>query len=327
MSGFLAIVAGIAVAATVLACWPLLRERRLASATTSVIGAAALGLVVYTQTSNYDRTKPDRQPTVAEQLAELRRLAERQPDDCASWRRLGSGLLRAGDSAGAVSAYQTAFANCDTSDANLLLDYAEALAENDTSAIAGEAGHLIENALKLDPNNLRAMWYGGSVAAARGDRDLAAQRFESMLRPDTPPQVREILETNIRMLRGEVAPTAAPVGDDDGASISVDVRVAAALGDLPPRATFFLIATTAEGGAPLGVVRRPVSAIPGSVTIGDANAMIPGRTISSRDAIRLIARVSLTGQPTAQPGDWYGELDLDVATTQQVAITIDQIVR
>ena len=329
MTFFYVVVSAIALLAFGLACWPLWRDRRWPVAAISALAGSAIGFAVYLSTSNFDIAKPNRHPTVAEQLAELRGLANARPDDCPAWRRLGSALLSAGDSAGSVAAFQRAFSICDTNDANLLLDYAEALAENDAGSIAGEAGHLIENALKLDPNNLRALWYGGTVAAARGNNELAAQRFESMLRPDTPPQVREILTTNIRMLRGEAAPEApeAPAAVADGRSIDVDVRIADALGSLPPGATFFLIATTEAGGPPLGVVRLPVSQIPGKVTIGDTNAMIPGRNISSQEQVRLIARVSKTGQPQAQPGDLFGQLDIDVASAELVSITIDQVVR
>ena len=326
MTLFYVVVSAIALLAFGLACWPLWRDRRWPVAAISALAGSAIGFAVYLSTSNFDIAKPNRHPTVAEQLAELRGLANARPDDCPAWRRLGSALLSAGDSAGSVAAFQRAFSICDTNDANLLLDYAEALAENDAGAIAGEAGHLIENALKLDANNLRALWYGGTVAAARGNNELAAERFESMLRPDTPPQVREILTTNIRMLRGEAAPAPAPAAAD-GRSIDVNVQIADSLGALPAGATFFLIATTEAGGPPLGVVRLPVSQIPGKVTIGDTNAMIPGRNISSQEQVRLIARVSKTGQPQAQPGDLFGQLDIDVASAELVSITIDQVVR
>ncbi|MEO1036227.1 MAG: hypothetical protein AAFX44_11790 [Pseudomonadota bacterium] len=326
MNGFFAITAVIAAIVIALACWPLLRGKQLVPGVVTVVLGAGVGVAVYLSTSNFDSAKPDRVPSVAEQLAELRQLAEARPEECAGWRRLGSGLLLAGDSAGAVSAYEKAYAVCDKTDADLLLDYAEALAENDRSSIVGQAGHLIENALTLAPNNLRALWYGGSVAAARGNRELAAARFETMLRPDTPPRVREILESNIQALRGE-ATAQAVAAADSGKSITVDIDVAESVGPLSPSATLFVIATTEQGGPPLGVVRTSVAKIKDPITIGDENAMIPGRNISSQSQVRLIARVSNSGQPAAQPGDRFGQLDIDVASTNAVSITIDQIVK
>ena len=36
--------------------------------------------------------------------------------------------------------------------------------------------------------------------------------------------------------------------------------------------------------------------------------MVPGRELSNFAEFELIARVSLSGQPSAQPGDWFGSI-------------------
>ena len=49
---------------------------------------------------------------------------------------------------------------------------------------------------------------------------------------------------------------------------------------------------------------QPASAVPGEFTLSDANSMIPGRSLADFDELTLVARLSASGQPTEQPGDW-----------------------
>ncbi len=62
------------------------------------------------------------------------------------------------------------------------------------------------------------------------------------------------------------------------------------------------------------------------VEIGDADAMIPGRVPSGFKSIEILARVSMSGQPIAQPGDWFGQQVIETSAAEEVQITIDQIV-
>jgi hypothetical protein len=52
--------------------------------------------------------------------------------------------------------------------------------------------------------------------------------------------------------------------------------------------------------------------------------MIAGRVPSGFAQLEIIARVSLTGQPVAQPGDWFGQQIVDTTATETVQIIIDQ---
>jgi cytochrome c-type biogenesis protein CcmH len=87
-----------------------------------------------------------------------------------------------------------------------------------------------------------------------------------------------------------------------------------------------VIARRGEGGPPLAVVRRPVGAWPAAITMSDADAMMPGTSLAAAGPVRLIARISRSGQPTATSGDPYGEVSYDFAKTGPVKLTIDKIV-
>ena len=51
--------------------------------------------------------------------------------------------------------------------------------------------------------------------------------------------------------------------------------------------------------------------------------MVEGRNLSSFDEIELLVRVSMSGQPVAQPGDWYVTAIVKPAEQGSVDLTID----
>lgn len=328
MTSFYLAAVAITLVLTGLALRPLLRRKLLGAGTAGLLVIAGVGFGVYELASNYDATAASVPgDDIATEMRALEARLAADPGDADGWALLARSYKVAENFPKAADAFAAALRETKSPDPDLLLDYAETLAAMDQDSIASEAGQLIENALNLQPGNLRALWYGATVAAARGDRELAAQRFEAMLRSDTPPEIREILNRNIASLRSPLDVSAnEPVTQAaSGDSIAVQVDVdPARQASWPPGAVFYLIATTKEGGPPLAVVRQPVATLPGLVEIGDKDAMIAGRTISSQQAIRLVARISMSGQPIASTGDVFGELQVDLPVNETLAITIDQ---
>jgi cytochrome c-type biogenesis protein CcmH len=92
----------------------------------------------------------------------------------------------------------------------------------------------------------------------------------------------------------------------------------------------FLVAREpARPGPPIAVVKQSAANLPAVIEISDANAMLPGRTISTLERVKLIARISISGEPTAQPGDISGEtvLETSIAFSDTVVIEMDQVVQ
>ena len=92
-------------------------------------------------------------------------------------------------------------------------------------------------------------------------------------------------------------------------SVHLDVSLASgrSIQQLPATAALFIIARAPGGGPPLAVIRQPASAVPGQFTLSDANSMIQGRSLGDYDEVTLVARLSKSGQPIEQPGDWYAQ--------------------
>ena len=87
------------------------------------------------------------------------------------------------------------------------------------------------------------------------------------------------------------------------------------------------MALAPEGGPPLAVIRRPPDAVPGEFSLSDANSMIQGRSLSAYPEVTVVARLSSSGQPGAQPGDWFAETVVRPSAGEPVALVIDQVVQ
>ena len=80
----------------------------------------------------------------------------------------------------------------------------------------------------------------------------------------------------------------------------------------------------AQPAPPIAVARRRLSELPASVELGDRESMIPGRSLSGFAEFELVARVSVSGQPTEQSGDWYGALIVKPAENDTIELSINQ---
>lgn len=208
------------------------------------------------------------------------------------------------------------------------LDLAETEILMGRADLAGETGQRIEEVLVVDPDNPRALFYGGMAAMARNDTELVKVRWERLLQMSPPPNVRQIIEEHLAAL-GSAIPSAGDAGDA-GRGIRVRISVADELvSRIKPGAMLFLVAREPGiPGPPVAVIRKSAGDLPMQVRLSDADSMLPGRTLSALDRVQLIARIANGGDPTAQPGDISGQrvLSTEVARNETVSIHMDQII-
>jgi cytochrome c-type biogenesis protein CcmH len=75
--------------------------------------------------------------------------------------------------------------------------------------------------------------------------------------------------------------------------------------ELSPESPVFIFVRSVENpGPPLAVVRKKVGELPFEIVLNDSHAMIPGSTISSAENVIVGARISVSGNPERQPGDY-----------------------
>ena len=112
-----------------------------------------------------------------------------------------------------------------------------------------------------------------------------------------------------------------------GIEINVDIA-AAVRQQVKPTDTVFVLARSESGPPmPLAVQRLTVADLPLTLMLDDSMAMAPGMNLSSVDAVTITARISLTGNPVAQSGDWQAQ-KAGVATHQSEpqSLLIDTLV-
>ena len=76
-------------------------------------------------------------------------------------------------------------------------------------------------------------------------------------------------------------------------------------------------------GPPLAVVRKTVGELPFEIALNDSHAMIPSRTISSAGNVIVGVRISMSGNPERQSGDYEqlsGSIPADSSKTVELVI-------
>lgn len=267
------------------------------------------------------------------------RLAE-NPEDIGGWSMLGRTYMTMRNYEAAAETYEKIMELEGAQNAQTMVDLAIAIINRDETPIEGRTASLIENALALDPSNQAALFYSGVAAANKGDTDLAAERWEILLGLNPPPEVRSILESNIAIWRGEAPAPEAPAAAAAPAAVAtptegepaddavVSARISLsdeATANITQNASVFIIARDpAAPSPPIAVARRMLTDLPAVVSLSDAQSMVAGRNLSMFAEIELLARVSLSGGPAAQSGDWFGSMLVRPAENNSVMLTIDR---
>lgn len=293
------------------------------------IAVPLLALAVYLATGTPRALDPQQgAPDVAQLEAMVARLAAKlreNPDDAEGWKLLGRSYGVMGRFPEAVDAYAKA-AQRAPRDAQLLADFADALAMARGQRMEGEPARLVERALEIDPQNLKALALAGTAAFERQDYASAATLWARML-PLVPPSSEDArtIAGNVeeaRKLAGIGKPTTAHPG------VKGTVRLAPELAkQVKPDDVVFVFARAAEGPPmPLAVLRTRAGDLPLQFALNDSMAMAQGLTVSAYPRVVITARISKTGSAKPSAGDLQGA-SLPVANDATgVAVTIDSVV-
>ena len=332
---FVVLAAALTVAGVLAVALPLLRARgpespapwaALAAGAVLVAGAA----VLYVTWSNWSWRAAPAADSPQTMVARLARELERDPKNLDGWLMLGRSYVVLQEYPLALRAFERAERLSEGRSVEALLGEAEVLALQDPAELDGRAGRLIERALELAPDSGKALFFGATVAARRGDFKAARDRFARVLAMNPPPNVRPLLEEQIRVLDEQLAKPAAaavpqsPAGDTSSASVRVNITVAPSIAGNPQGPLFVFVRRAGEGGPPLAA-KRLESRFPQDVTLTPADAMIPGRSFAAGQSVEVVARIARSGSPTGASGDPFGQLTYRVGQDGARNLVIDQI--
>ena len=117
---------------------------------------------------------------IAANVEKLAKRLEQNPNDAEGWLMLARSYTSMERFSDAAAAYAHAIALND-GDASVWADYAEALALSNGQQLAGKPTEAVNRALKIDPNNQKALALAGSAAAEAGEYQKAIVYWQKLL--------------------------------------------------------------------------------------------------------------------------------------------------
>jgi cytochrome c-type biogenesis protein CcmH len=289
--------------------------------------------------------------TVDEMVARLAARLQQQPDDLKGWTMLARSYTILQRYPEAEVAYANVLRLGGGENANLLSDYADAMAMANGGRFNDKSGALLARALELDPGNVKGLWLAGHWKNQSGDyagaldywqqaaqklppgsedaRVIAEQisQVQAQLGIDSPA-IPAVAAADVPGVRTATAASdsAAPAG---GASLSVHVELAPALlAAASAEDTVFIFARATQGPRmPLAIVRKQVKDLPVTVTLDDSQAMMPAMKLSNFEQVDIGARVSKSGNAMPESGDLQGIVSpVATQTSDTIDITINSSV-
>ncbi|NGZ02348.1 MAG: c-type cytochrome biogenesis protein CcmI [Nitrospira sp. WS238] len=281
-----------------------------------------------------------------ELIEQLRKKLEQNPTDPIGWGLLARSYMAMERYADAVPIFEKA-TKLDPGNASLLADYADALGVHQGRKLDGRPEKLIQQALKLDPHNVKALMLSGTIAYNRKDFARAAKEWEeahTYLPPDDPESSEQlkasIAEAKRRLGGGpsmnmlvanppmEAAKPAKPAGQS-GASRAITGKVVlgpnlAGKGSLPD--TLFVFAKDVAGPPmPVSIVRASSKDLPYTFRLDDSTSPMPSRKLSDIDTVVIVARLSKSGKAMAESGDLEGMSQPIKPGTDNITVVIDRV--
>jgi len=259
-------------------------------------------------------------------LAEVKVKLAENPNDAQGWRVLAKVNARLERFDEAIPAFEKAN-QLTPNDPQLLSDYAEAQAIANGYKLAGKPEALLQQALKINPNNEHALRLAGAAAFERKDYSQVVvlwEHLKTLLPQDSPVMPELVAAIQKAKTMAAEKPTA-----NTQVSVTGTVHIAPALANqLPANATLFVYARAAQGAPiPIAIVRASVKDLPFAFTLDDTTAPMPNETLSQEKEVVLVARISKSGDAKAQAGDLQGVTDAFRPSGVPVDIEINELVQ
>ena len=306
MAAFVAIAAVFALATFAWVLRPLWRVRPLpVFAAIAGLGlATALLYRVVGAPAALDPVQRELPETMDEAIARLETELERDPNQVDGLRLLARAYLQREQPAKARDAYARAV-KLAPDDPDLLAESAEARALADPQRRFDDAAIAqLRQALRAQPMHQRARWFLGIAQRQRGEHAAAAKTWEPLLGV-VDANTAAALRPQIDAARSDAGlpplPASAPAPTP---ALEVRVSIDPALAQRMPDASVFVIARVPDGPRmPVAAEKHPLSGLPASITLDDADSPMPTQKLSSLREVELVARLSRSGNAMRQEGD------------------------
>lgn len=250
----------------------------------------------------------------------LKKKLDENPNDGVGWALLARSYVEIGRHADAVPIYEKAMKLL-PDDAQLLADYADALGMLHGRKLEGRPEQLVQQALKIEPNHVKALMLAGTIAFDRKEFGKAAhywERASANLPTDADGETRQELLSGIAEAQALASGKPDSVSATGGApatkpgrpalAITGTVRLAPSLAEKGASTdTLFVFARDVNGPPmPVSIVRARKGDLPFTFRLDDSTSPMPSRKLSEVGAVVIVARLSKSGEAMPKSGDLQG---------------------
>ncbi|HLS04769.1 MAG TPA: hypothetical protein VK036_00565 [Wenzhouxiangella sp.] len=293
-----------------------------------IVPVATVGLYLVIGTPGAISPQTGQVGEVRSAVTEMAVKAMREPNDSVHWTRLGLAYKSLQDFGAAEHALRRAL-YIEPQSGFLMAELGETLLYGSGQRqLPAEAQSLLEQAAAQDSQ--KALWLLGLNARQLGDNKAAETHLARLL--EILPEDSEItasVEQQLAAARsGHIVGAGNNQASDHASALTLMVDIDPALheqlsGD---EAVFVAVHNADDQGPPLAATRLRADQLPIEVSLGDDDAMLAGSGISTASTVRVVARVSFSGDAAASEGDFEGHSKtLPVEENMHAEILINRI--
>ena len=305
-------------------------ERRLAALVGLVL--AAVGFILYSQLQHGSWRAPFAAAATAtsgdssahETIESLLRATQQRPDEIQAWLQLGSGYLRANQWPLARRSFRRADTLAGGRSAEALVGLAQTVEYENDGVETDEALALFERAVNLEPLSPPALFYSAIALMRAGKLAPARERFAAMQALPLPAGVSAALDKQIASLDAALAGESQSAQANAATALHLTIDLSPTLqGRVPSGAALFVFVRAPQGGPPLAA-KRLQAVFPQQVQLSAADAIIAGNSFKAGQKVVVVARISISGAPTAGAGDLHGQLEAIAGQTKPLRLVVDK---
>lgn len=267
--------------------------------------------------------------TLDEAIVQLERRLAEEPASVEGWVLLGRSRMAQQRWPEARDAFARAHALL-PDEPDLMVEYADAqMRAAPDGRFPASAVALLEKVVAGQPTHQRGLFYLGAQRLQSGQPAEAVKVWEQLL-PLVDGATAQALAPQLALAREQAG--LPPVQDLPAAgpapTLELTVELAPALASqLAAGDTLFVFARTVDGaGLPVAVKRLPATGFPVTLGLSDADGLMPAQKLSMQKQVRLMARVSKSGDAAAAAGDLEAEGQVvDVADGARFTLVIDRV--
>lgn len=278
-----------------------------------------------------------RQGDMSALLKQLYEKLQSAPDNIEGWDLLARSAMNVQNYSLASEAYLRIIRIYDAQEQNAAPIYgllAQAKYYESEGELNSEVDAVIQKAFSLDKNELNSL---GLLAIDAFSNKRLAEAKDIWLKilsiyPEHP--ARTSIEAGIQRVNAELGLEGESLSDSNTVNAGpVSVVVTVSLDDslkskVKPSDVVFILAKQIEGSVtnpniPLAVSKHRVDELPITITLDDSKSMAPIAKLSMAKTVMVVARISKSGNPMAQTGDFEAlSSDIKPEDNEQVALVI-----